>query len=276
MTSCPLCSAPLGGTLLVISEPDRFERAGGVSEAGYRRVWRECTGCRAAIDCLPPASAACWDNLATHYYEIDFGGGSLRGKYDRVMAFPPERSDNAGRVERIRSVLGDVPRRALDIGAGLGVFLSAFLRDDWQGVAVEPDPLAAGHLRSLGRCHVVEGLFHGQPELAGFGLVTLNKVIEHIADPKPLLRDAAGALDQPKGVLYVEVPDRLTIGRRPPSDNILGSAHRHLHTPDSLARLLADCDLVPWRVERVVEPSGKITVFAFASTREAFSARVVA
>ena len=277
MHICPLCHAPLGRVLLAITSPDRFERAAGISPDGYLREWRECPGCRAAINCLPAESAERWRNLSTRYYEIDFGGSWLREKYDKVMALSADRSDNSGRVARIHGFLaclfgqepGTSGGRVLDIGAGLGVFLSAFLRDGWKGMAIEPDPLAAAHLRSLEKFEVVEDIFRGQPGLRNFDLVTLNKVIEHIPEPQDLLGLAGAALAE-TGVLYVEVPDRETIGRRPVSDNILGSIHAHLHSPESLSRLLSDKGLFPLCVERVFEPSGKISLFAFATTKAGF------
>lgn len=274
MNSCPLCGSALDAVLLAITEPDRFERSAGIPSDGYLREWRECPGCGAAVNCLPSCSVEVWRSLATQYYEIDFSGRPLRERYDQVMALPPTRSDNAGRVARIRQYLSHFspPPRALDIGAGLGVFLSAFLADDWKGLAFEPDPLAAAHLRSLEKFDVREGLFSGQEEIRDFGLVTLNKVVEHLREPRRLLRDAAGALDPLRGLLYVEVPDRETISLRPSTDNILGSAHAHLYSPESLGLLLVEAGLRPLRVERVVEPSGKITVFAFAMTPQGLHA----
>ena len=41
--TCAICGGALGRELLVITQPDRFERHVGIGEQGYRRGWVECT-----------------------------------------------------------------------------------------------------------------------------------------------------------------------------------------------------------------------------------------
>jgi SAM-dependent methyltransferase len=158
--------------------------------------------------------------------------------------------------------------RVLDIGAGTGVFLARFLSRAggraWTGTAVEPDPTAAAHLRSLDRFEVIEGLFSPALGLKCFDLVTLNKVVEHLHRPVDLVRDAAGAL-QARGILYLELPDKRTVFERPPSDNILGALHCHLYDVASITALIGRAGLVTLKTESFYEPSGKITVAAFAA-----------
>lgn len=276
---CAICGGLLGRILLTIDQPDRFERRCGIGPEGYQRSWTECAACGAATNMLPAASVVALQAMRSSYYEVDFAADDIGAKYRKVMALPPEKSDNRGRVDRIVSFLGrwqrqERTRRVLDIGAGTGVFLSGFLeavKAPWQAVGVEPDPIAASHLRSLGRFEVVENLYRGQPELRGFDLVTLNKVLEHIGEPLPLLRSVAAALIPGMSILYLELPDKLTIGRRPPEDNILGALHCHLYDPGSVARLLREAGFEALCIERIVEPSGKITVFAFACLPQALS-----
>jgi SAM-dependent methyltransferase len=273
--ACAICNGALDRELLRISEPDRFERHLGIAREGYVRTWMECSTCGAATNVLAPGNRGRLDSLAAGYYEVDFANSSIGDKFAKVTALPPERSDNAQRVARIHSFLrGWLPPsrrelRVLDIGAGTGVFLWRFLeqaeRDVWSATAVEPDALAAGHLRSLDRFPVIEGLFSEALGLVDFDLVTLNKVVEHLADPVALVKEAASALRAPAGVLYVEVPDKLTVYHRPPTDNILGALHFHLYDPVSIAVLLSRAGLAALRIDRIFDPSGKITVAAFAT-----------
>jgi len=92
----------------------------------------------------------------------------------------------------------------------------------------------------------------------------MNKVLEHLPRPGELLSRVAQALNPSGGIVYVEVPDVQTIGRRPPSDNILGSLHHHLYSARGLATLIEDAGLHLLDFGRTVEPSGKITIFGFA------------
>ncbi|WP_170958928.1 class I SAM-dependent methyltransferase [Magnetospirillum sp. 15-1] len=273
---CTICNFPLGDELIVITSPDRFELGCGIPSAGYRRTWRDCPNCGAAINVLPPESREKLAAIESSYYEIDFAGSDIRQKYDKVMSLPPQGSDNAGRVARMISTLESFPTtrdgswRVLDIGAGTGVFLSGMLRASpriAEAMGVEPDPRAARHLEALGLFTVINECFPIQRDIGRFDLVTLNKVIEHIDEPVAFLAEAARSL-LPGGLLYVEVPDRLTTQRRPGTDNILGALHRHLHGPESLARMVRAAGLVCLSVERIIEPSGKLTVYAYAARPE--------
>ncbi len=268
---CAVCGAPLGRELLRIPEPDRFERHVGIGAEGYDRRWVECSGCGAATSVQAPENRCRLEAIAAGYYEVDLAGGSVAEKYAAVMALAPEKSDNVQRVARVCAFLrsrGLQGGRALDIGAGTGVFLARFLAEgpSWKGVGVEPDPQAARHLRSLGRFEVLEGLFGPSHGLGRFELVTLNKVVEHLPKPVDLVREAAGALAA-SGVLYLELPDKRTALERPPSDNILGALHCHLYDVSSIVRLVERAGLAPLAVDQVHEPSGKISVFAFARAR---------
>lgn len=283
---CAVCGGAASKELLRIHYPDRFECALGVKEEGYQRTWRECPNCGAVTNVHDPAVVSELGRIAGSYYEIDFGAKPLAERYAQIMALPASRSDNAGRVQRIRAMvdawfgedglgarLGEterVDRRVLDIGAGLGVFLSGFLREGWTGDAVEPDAKACAHLEQIsnGRFGVVQGLYRGQAQFRDYDLVTLNKVVEHLPDPVSLLRSVRPALGR-GGVLYVEVPDKLTIGCRPSTDNILGALHYHLYDPRSLAMLFEVGGFWPVQLARVFEPSGKITVFGFAVAADA-------
>lgn len=276
-----VCGGALGPTLLEIGEPDRFEKYCGVSGENYSRSWVECSQCGTANDIMPSESRDALLNLRGSYYEVDLSGSDVGAKYQLVMGLAPDRSDNWHRVERVCAFLSKWRPashgggRVMDVGAGTGVFLSRFLGravERWEAVALEPDPMAARHLRGLERFLVREELFTGQSDLVGFDLITLNKVLEHIEYPVEVLRSVARALDS-NGVVYVEVPDKLTAKLRPPTDNILGALHFHLYDPRSLANLLARAGFEPIRIERVFEPSGKISVYGFACLPEALSRR---
>ena len=274
--SCAICGGALGRELLVITKPDRFERELGIADEGYRRAWVECMQCGTVTDILPP----CVDRLAEieqTYYAIDFKNSSLAEKFAKVMALPPGRSDNALRVARVLDFIAQWPalaghtrsRRALDIGAGLGIFPAAFLARAgaaWSMTVVEPDPLAAVHLRQLAQFPVIEEGLPLKQDIGRFHLITLNKVVEHLSDPVAMLRNVTPLLDSAAGVAYIEVPDKQTIHYRPPEDNILGALHRHLYGLRGLLRLVTQAGLVPLRLERIFEPSGKLSVFAFVTT----------
>lgn len=273
---CALCSGPNAREILVIKQPDRFEQSIGIEPQGYLRSWVECRQCGGATNVLPKKSRLALKSLRAAYYEVDFMASDIGKKYHHVMSMPAGQSDNAGRVTRVIDLVhgwfgAHARPRVMDIGAGTGVFLSRLMDQTsggWQYLGVEPDPRAAAHLRSLEKFPVVEAMYLGQPELRGFNLVTLNKVLEHIEQPLPFLLQAVQSLVLDDSLLYVEVPDKMTARLRPPQDNILGALHCHLYDPTSLGCLLNRAGLEVICVNRVSEPSGKLSVYAFAAPAE--------
>jgi 2-polyprenyl-3-methyl-5-hydroxy-6-metoxy-1,4-benzoquinol methylase len=276
---CPLCKSPLGAALLTIRHPDRFELSVGITSDSFFRTWRACLGCDAAINEHQNGNAEKLHTIAKNYYEVDLGTGIV-AKYQTVMSLPDDKSDNAGRVRRIfdklmtlRSAQG-LPAatrlKVADVGAGTGVFLSKLSqicsehRIELDAIALEPDPIAAEHLRDLGITRVHEDVLDQRFQEDGFDLVVFNKVLEHIEFPSSPLSEGARILNATSGLLYAEVPDIQTIYYRPSTDNILGSLHHHLYAPRSLDGLLRRSNLLPVEIQRIVEPSGKLTVFGFA------------
>ena len=278
MFRCALCTGQDAHEILQINQPDRFEQIIGIEFQGYARRWVECRQCGGATNILPEESALRLASLRAAYYEVDFMDSDIGEKYRLVMSMPAGQSDNAGRVDRVvnfvRRWSGALARpRVMDIGAGTGVFLSRLVdrtAGAWKYLGVEPDPRAAAHLRLLDKFAVVEAMYLGQPELGRFNLVTLNKVLEHIEQPLPFVLQVVQSLVPEDGLLYVEVPDKLTIRLRSPHDNILGALHCHLYDPNSLGNLLRLAGLEILYVNRIAEPSGKLSVYAFAARIESF------
>lgn len=287
---CSLCGAKDYTILLTINQLDRFEIALGISEAGYERHWVKCLGCGVAVNISLPENKKILDSVSSSYYEIDFRSESIADKYFKIMALPQEKSDNAQRVLRVSkftkkwfSIITNNTQASwtvLDIGAGTGVFLSRFIEESekdgiaWRGTAIEPDPLACMHLRSLNKFDVNEVTFTGQSAFFDYDLCTLNKVVEHIEKPNDFMESVKSVLSKCKGLLYIELPDIMTIFYRSSSDNILGSMHCHLYDYSSVAYLFKESNFVLLHMSRIIEPSGKLTIVAFATLPSAFNVLV--
>jgi ubiquinone/menaquinone biosynthesis C-methylase UbiE len=273
MHKCNICGGQLIRTLLTILEPDRFEKHIGVVEGGYCRRWVECNQCGSATNVYDSYDENRLALLESAYYQVDLNDVDLAERYQKLMSLPNGRSDNRERVQRVLEWQSEWQGRdfsVIDIGAGTGVFLSRLLAEGGerisQAVAIEPDPHAAAHLLSLGVFEVIHATFPLPFESQSFDLVTLNKVLEHITAPVDFLSQLSRLVSINKGIIYVEVPDILTALLRAPDDNILGSLHRHLYSPEGLAIALRLASLLPIRIERITEPSGKVSVYAFATT----------
>ena len=238
----------------------RFDRDGA-----YRRELHRCAACGH----VRSAGHRPDDDLyAGDYVHATYGTlADVRAAFDRIMALPPERSDNRRRVARIRAVVSRCgppgPLRLLDVGSGLGVFPVAMRDAGWRCIALDPDPIACAHLRARG-LDVIEDRFG--PDTRGAGdcdVITFNKVLEHVDDPLAMLRAAATCV-RPGGIVYVEVPDvaaaddEARFGREE-----FFIEHLHVFSPASLDALARAAGFDVLDADALREPSGKYTCFVF-------------
>lgn len=275
---CQVCRSKNHSVTMEIICPDRFEKAVGIGKSGYRRYWVECLDCGLSSNKNINKTDEYLEKIRRAYYEIDLMGTCIKDRYKKIMELPDARSDNKGRVRRIMSILAwlQVNQKetieVLDIGAGTGVFLATLIggrgSPKLRGTAIESDPVAAGHLRSLNIVDVIEADFFSMDPCPRYNLITLNKVLEHFKDMHQVLAKACGFLEDDCGALYIEVPDSLTTRFREPSDNILGALHENLYSPKSLLILVESIGLVPVEVKRIREPSGKLTCYIVAVTQK--------
>jgi SAM-dependent methyltransferase len=196
--------------------------------------------------------------------------GDLEGikhSHARVMGLPLEKSDNAGRVQRVLAFAAAYwgPRSApaiLDVGSGLCVFLTRMKAAGWNCTALDPDPRAARHaLENVGveaRC----GDFMAVDLGPDYDAVSFNKVLEHVADPVAMLARAKGCL-RPGGFVYVEVPDGEAAMVEGPGREEFFIDHPHIFSSASLAILVGRAGFRLLLLERLREPSTKFTLRAF-------------
>jgi SAM-dependent methyltransferase len=162
--------------------------------------------------------------------------------------------------------------KLLDIGSGAGSFLDTMAGLGWSVTGVEPDARAAGIARARGLDVIV-----GTIETAGlpsgtFDVVTLNHVLEHLADPLGTLVECVRVM-APGGRLIVVTPNAISHGAQSFEASWMAwDPPRHLlvFSPDSLRRLLAEAGLasvelrtlarsarIIWRVSRQIRAQGR-------------------
>ncbi len=208
------------------------------------------------------------------YWDRTYGGGRMAQTYDKIMALPPEQSDNRQRVAYVQSVWstygssgGD--RTVLDVGSGLAVFPSAMAQAGWTATALDPDPRSARHAMEKAG---VEGLvadFMTDTVSRRFALVTFNKVLEHVPDPVAMLRRARPIL-LPGGGVYVELPDgEGALAAAGPDREEFFVEHYCAFSALSYALLARKAGFRVQRLDRVIEPSGKYTLRGFMMPKDA-------
>jgi len=204
------------------------------------------------------------------YVNATYGNDAgLRAAFERVIALPPERSDNAGRIARVQSFasahLGagqDI--RLLDVGAGLGVFPHAVKRAGWHCTAIDPDERAGAHMRDQVGVDAIVGDFMSIEGAGRFDIVTFNKVLEHVEDPVAMLRRARQFVAA-GGFVYVELPDGEMAAQAGAAREEFFVEHLHVFSFVSTAMLADRAGFRPIAIERLQEPSTKFTLRAFLS-----------
>jgi SAM-dependent methyltransferase len=264
---CPCAGRHLAETFVYDAPPEgevRFALPAG----SYRRAYDACGLCGHWFGRHDIDLAALYQR---DYVDATYGGpAGMRSRLERILALPPERSDNAGRVARLLDFARDrfggdpTPRRLLDIGAGIGVFPAAMKAAGWTVTAIEPDPRTATHLReAVGiEAHAVPIEDLAAMALAPADVVTFNKVLEHVEDPVGMLA-AAGPLLSSDGFVYLEVPDAEGAAAAGPGREEFFIEHHHVFSMASTGLMATRAGFETLCVERLREPSGKYTLRAF-------------
>jgi SAM-dependent methyltransferase len=228
----------------------------------YRELWR-CESCghfqnHHALDL---------SKLYEGKYHQATYGERLHAKFEKIMALPPDRSDNRQRVTYIDDywrMNGTRARELVDVGSGLAVFPAAMRERGWRCLAIEPDPAAARQARELAGAEAMAGDFLALDPPRRFALVTFNKVLEHVPDMTAML-DCAKRWLVGGGLIYVELPD----GEAAITDPLGAQReeffveHYCAFSARSYALLAQQVGLTVQRLDRIREPSGKYTLRGF-------------
>ncbi len=259
---CSMCG---GAAQMMIHRFDaRPEGENDFGFAPYRReLWR-CAACGHVIN----RHSFPLDRLYAANYVDAVYGDKLGQTFARIMALPPDRSDNRQRVQRIEAYVATreaaLPRRALDVGAGLGVFPAALAEAGWECLAIDPDPRATAHIEAHTRAAARCGDFSTLNGERRFALVSFNKVLEHV---RPMVAMLARSKEWllPKGLVYVELPDGEAALDAGPEREEFFVEHYCAFSLASFALLALKAGFRAERIERIREPSGKYTLYGYLS-----------
>jgi SAM-dependent methyltransferase len=223
---CPACDAPGSRTIHRLTDPSG--RIAGVFEL------RRCAGCEVVYVSPRPS-----DEALTALYDEDFYF-STGWSYDALAEWFLEaiQAQRRGRVERhVRP-----PGRLLDIGCGDGRFVHHMARHGWDAIGLDFSPSALAYARRKSN-----GARFAQGTLDDFAcapgrldLVTLWQVLEHIGEPRPLLR-RCHALLRSGGVFVAAVPNIEGLSARLAGERWWGldvPRHLVLYSPATLCRSL--------------------------------------
>jgi len=265
---CPACDGTRCRNVFTFNRPPAQERAFSFSQdATYHRQIDGCLECGHYTSLHEMDDSALYDG---DYVDSNYEGlEGIAATFDKIMSLPPESSDNVGRVSRVLEVARrhlhgtkEGPRRVLDIGSGLCVFLARMKEAGWEGTALDPDPRAVAHAEKNVGVRTKNQDVRDLEVTQAYELVTLNRVLEHVHEPIELLKAARRHLDA-KGILYIEVPDGERAELEGKDREEFTIDHPHVFSFLSLCLMIRRAGLSPILVERQREPSSKHTLRAF-------------
>jgi len=258
---CGLCEGTRHRHLIDYGRPPPGETDFAI--APYARTMWQCESCGHIVNRYGFDSARA---LYEGAYAQATYGPRMRETFARILALPPERSDNRQRVARIQAHVASVGmagRRLLDVGSGLGVFPAAMTAAGWACTALDPDPRACAMIAELAGTATLCGDFMALPPAPDFDLVAFNKVIEHVVDMIAMLARARAWL-APGGIAYVELPDGEAAILHSPDREEFFVEHYAAFSMASAALLARRSGFAVDAIERVREPSSKYTIRLFA------------
>lgn len=207
-------------------------------------------------------------NIYNHKYVDSVYGEKLLSAFNKIVSLPKEKSDNFRRVKRVINFMSyrDEFLRVLDVGSGLCVFLYEIMKKtNWDCYALDPDERQAKHAQALG-IKSIHCDFNNFKDSMRFDLITFNKVLEHLEEPKIFLTKAKQFLSH-NGIVYIEVPDGEEALKDSPEREEFFIDHYHAFSFRSLAILLESCGFKCLELSRIKEPSGKYTLTCFGEKK---------
>ena len=124
---------------------------------------------------------------------------------------------------------------------------------------LEKDKLLINHLKNFLFIKTFSNLKSLQKK---YNFITVNKVLEHVPNTKLFLNLILKKLKK-NGYIYLEVPDYIACRSSLINREEFFIEHYNVFSEVSLLRILCKCNLTLLSMKRIIEPSGKHTLYAF-------------
>ena len=232
----------------------------------YDRSIFQCTFCLHYYSVTPLNIETLYKNsYASHTYGDEH---QVRTNFERIMNLDSGQSDNFQRVQRISNFLSNTYKNfsstLLDVGSGLGVFPFSMKKLGLNNLyCSEIDKTYINHLNDTLGLNIFDSNIESDYK-SFFNLITFNKVCEHIRNPINFLRYYLQFLHL-NGHLYIELPDGESAVKHKDGFNReeFFIEHYHVFSMQSCLLMARCLGLEIVNMGKLVEPSGKYTLFAF-------------
>lgn len=195
------------------------------------------------------------------YFELVYGSEeNLEKKFNFISNLPLIKSDNKNRANRIEEFFNFKKQSVLDVGSGSGIFLFEMKKKKWKTLGFEKDPRYSNFCKK--KLNLKIHTKNLESINKKYDLITFNKVLEHILSPIKYLSKFRNKLKS-KGYIYIEVPD-IFAAFKGKNRQEFGLEHFHVFSISSLDILIEKAGLKTIEINRIQDPSGKFTLYAFA------------
>lgn len=225
----------------------------------YFRKYKRCTNCKHMFSYFNFNL----ENLYLKKYSKKAYGdlNNINSNFKKIISLPEKNSDNKNRVKRCQNFLKKKDK-ILDIGCGLGVFLFELKKKGYKINGIEPDQHLYKHSKKILGRNIFNGnlqSFIRKNKDISFNFISLNKVLEHVCNPKKIIAKLPNLMRK-NAYLYIEVPDEAS-SKKGKNREELFVEHLHVFSKKSLSNLLSENGFLSVRVKRILEPSGKYTIY---------------
>lgn len=229
----------------------------------YKRSFHECKLCNHIFAKINFKFKSLYSKK---YFDLTYKSkDNLEKKFKSIVKLSKSQSDNKNRVERITNFYlnkkGNSSKRVLDVGSGMGIFLHEMKKNKWKTLGIEFDKRYIEFCKKKLGLNIINKNFLKVQSVNKFDLITFNKVLEHIKNPQKFLKHAAKLLKK-DGTVYIEVPDA-NVKIKGKFRNEFCPDHLHLFSDQSLSLLAQRTGLEIIQIKRIIDPSGKFTLFSF-------------
>lgn len=264
---CLLCKSDKTKFKFTFDGVDVYLNKLGVAD--FKLNWYECDSCGVYF-------SEQYENIEKVYedetlYDAAYDENEIKIRYEKIINLPEAGSDNAQRVKRCKEYHKSLCRlfnvkkddyKVLDVGAGLGVFISKFQDHEYSCSALELNKVAARHIATaMPDVKVYQDYMENLNFNRAFDLITLNRTLEHIKSPIPVMTEVCNGLSD-NGMVYLELPDSFSLVLGGSSNEAFGSGHYMVYNHSSIEHLFRQANLELMKLERLKEPSGKYTIYA--------------
>ena len=256
MINCICCSKNLKKKFIYLKKPFA-EKIFKLSKK-YKRYFYLCDNCGHMI---AKHFFSVPEMYTKQYFELVYGSlDGLERKVNFILNLPLKKSDNKNRVLRIQKFFNFKKNKVLDIGSGSGVFLSEMKKKGWDCLGLEKDKRYVNFCKKNLKLKIENKNLKNIKKK--FDLITFNKVLEHVFKPEKFLSIVKKNLKE-EGYVYIEVPD-VVAAYKGKNRQEFGLEHFHVFSVSSLDIMINKAGFRTIHIERIQDPSGKYTLYAFA------------